>query len=133
MSPWQNGRRELSLLPRINGQIASIRHLSKPFTKFILYPATTARNLPCIRSSQTLFRQTASSRIRIRLGNARLNENTNGLIRQYLPKGASFDTLDTQDVKAIMEKLNNRPRKSLGFKTPKELFSGDYLTVALGT
>lgn len=62
-----------------------------------------------------------------------LNENTNGLIRQYLPKGASFDTLDTQDVKAIMEKLNNRPRKSLGFKTPKELFWGEYLTVALGT
>lgn len=62
-----------------------------------------------------------------------LNENTNGLIRQYLPKGASFDTLDTQDVKAIMEKLNSRPRKSLGFKTPKELFWGDYLTVALGT
>lgn len=59
-----------------------------------------------------------------------LNENTNGLIRQYLPKGASFDTLD---VKAIMEKLNNRPRKSLGFKTPKELLGGDYLTVALGT
>jgi IS30 family transposase len=32
-----------------------------------------------------------------------------------------------------MEKLNNRPRKSLGFKTPKELFWRDYLTVALGT
>lgn len=62
-----------------------------------------------------------------------LNENTNGLIRQYLPKGASFDTLDTQDVKAIMEKLNTRPRKSLGFKTPKELFLRDHLTVALGT
>ena len=62
-----------------------------------------------------------------------LNENTNGLIRQYLPKGASFDTLDTQHLNTLMEKLNNRPRKSLGFKTPKELFLRDHLTVALGT
>ena len=47
-----------------------------------------------------------------------LNENTNGLIRQYLPKGQSFDELSDKDVETIMNKLNSRPRKCLGFKTP---------------
>lgn len=53
-----------------------------------------------------------------------LNENTNGLIRQYLPKGTDFDTLNQKDISLIMDKLNNRPRKSLGFNTPKKLFLG---------
>ena len=51
-----------------------------------------------------------------------LNENTNGLIRQYFPKGSSFDDTTEEKIKFVMERLNNRPRKSLGFKTPKEIF-----------
>ncbi len=62
-----------------------------------------------------------------------LNENTNGLIRQYLPKGKSFDELTQQDIQLIMDKLNNRPRKCLGFKTPNQLFSGINPPVALGS
>lgn len=62
-----------------------------------------------------------------------LNENTNGLIRQYLPKGTDFNTLSRQDISCITEKLNNRPRKSLGFNTPKKLFLGTCQKVALGT
>lgn len=50
------------------------------------------------------------------------NENTNGLIRQYLPKGTSMDTLTQARCNAIASKLNNRPRKRLGYKTPAELF-----------
>ena len=50
-----------------------------------------------------------------------LNENTNGLIRQYAPKGASFDEMKPEDVINIMEKLNNRPRKCLDFKTPNQV------------
>ncbi len=45
-----------------------------------------------------------------------LNENMNGLIRQYLPKGKSFDSLTQHDIRCIMDKLNNRPRKCLGYK-----------------
>ncbi len=60
-----------------------------------------------------------------------LNENTNGLIRQYLPKGTDFQSLIEQDVKAIMDKLNNRPKKCLGFKTPNQVFFGINPTVAL--
>ena len=51
-----------------------------------------------------------------------LNENTNGLIRQYVPKGKDIDSLSDEDVAEIIEKINNRPRKCLGFKTPNQLF-----------
>lgn len=48
------------------------------------------------------------------------NENTNGLIRQYVPKGCSFDDVTNKTAQHIMRKLNNRPRKTLGYKTPNE-------------
>ena len=52
------------------------------------------------------------------------NENVNGLIRQYLPKGSSMETLTQQHCNAIADKLNNRPRKRHAFKTPTQLFFG---------
>ena len=51
-----------------------------------------------------------------------LNENTNGLIRQYVPKGSDIRILTDEQVEHIMARLNNRPRKSLGFLTPNEVF-----------
>lgn len=62
-----------------------------------------------------------------------LNENTNGLIRQYFPKKHDFTTITERQVEHVMDKLNNRPRKSLGFKTPNEVFFGIRPTVALAT
>ena len=50
------------------------------------------------------------------------NENTNGLIRQYLPKGSCFKGLTDRRCKEIEEELNNRPRKKLGFATPNEAY-----------
>ncbi len=50
-----------------------------------------------------------------------LNENTNGLLRQYFPKGMSLKNLDTKYLEEIVNKLNERPRKSLGWKTPCEM------------
>lgn len=55
-------------------------------------------------------------------GERGLNENTNGLIRQYLPKRMSFDNVSTGTIKWIIDKLNNRPRKALGGRTPNEVF-----------
>lgn len=51
-----------------------------------------------------------------------LNENTNGLIRQYVPKGSDVRIITIQQIEHIMDRLNNRPRKSLGFLTPNEVF-----------
>ena len=62
-----------------------------------------------------------------------LNENMNGLIRQYAPKGACFDNLTESDAKCIMNKLNNRPRKCLGFKTPNDVMLGIKPTIALAS
>ena len=60
-----------------------------------------------------------------------LNENTNGLIRQYLSKGTDFNKLTDRQVLEIMDKLNNRPRKCLGYKTPNQVFFGIKPPVAL--
>ena len=50
------------------------------------------------------------------------NENTNGLIRQYLPKGQSMTSLTQSQCDAIAKHLNNRPRKRHAYKTPNECF-----------
>jgi IS30 family transposase len=50
------------------------------------------------------------------------NENTNGLIRQYLPKGESMADLTQQDCNRIAAQLNTRPRKRLGYRTPEECY-----------
>ena len=50
----------------------------------------------------------------------------NGLIRQYLPKGTPFDGLNDNEIKRIRDKLNNRPRKKLGFLTPIEYFFANF-------
>ena len=51
------------------------------------------------------------------------NENTNGLIRQYIPKGQSMEHLTQKDCNRIAAKLNNRPRKRLGYRTPEECYA----------
>lgn len=61
-----------------------------------------------------------------------LNENTNGLVRQYAAKGSDFNLLSRKNVYAIEKKLNERPRKSLGFKTPEAVFR-ELKQVALGS
>ena len=49
-------------------------------------------------------------------------ENTNGLIRQYFPKGSSFENVTHQQVADVQNKLNNRPRKKLGYFSPNEFY-----------
>jgi len=61
-----------------------------------------------------------------------LNENTNGLIRQYFPKGTSLKNINRSKLEKIMNELNHRPRKSLGFFTPYEVYYNK-LFVALQT
>ena len=60
-----------------------------------------------------------------------LNENTNGLIRQFFPKGKDLVDVTDAQIQKVMDKLNNRPRKCLGFKTPNQIFFGINPPVAL--
>ena len=52
-----------------------------------------------------------------------LNEHTNGLVRQYFQKGSDLSMLSDADVQRVEDKLNSRPRKILGYQTPREVFS----------
>lgn len=51
------------------------------------------------------------------------NENTNGLLRQYFPKGMSFRNVTFEEIKFVQNQINGRPRKALEYKTPYEAFS----------
>lgn len=54
-----------------------------------------------------------------------LNEHTNGLVRQYFPKGTDFHRVSDEEIALVEKKLNNRPRKVLGYKTPFEVFQNN--------
>jgi IS30 family transposase len=51
------------------------------------------------------------------------NENTNGLVRQFFPKGTEFDQLQAGELLHVQNLLNGRPRKVLNYRTPKEAFT----------
>lgn len=54
------------------------------------------------------------------------NENTNGLVRRYLPKRTNIDDLTQKELDAIADELNDRPRKSLDYQTPREVLEYEY-------
>jgi IS30 family transposase len=54
-----------------------------------------------------------------------LNENTNGLLRQFFPKGTDFRTITENDLALVVALINNRPRRSLQYRTPQEVFQAE--------
>ena len=59
------------------------------------------------------------------------NENLNGLIRDYYPKGTDFNNVTDDAIAAMVDQLNDRPRKTLGFHTPREKLNELINSVAL--
>lgn len=57
------------------------------------------------------------------------NENTNGLVRQYFPKKSDFTVLSESDIGHVTNRLNNRPRKALAFRTPNEVFNNCFVAL----
>lgn len=55
------------------------------------------------------------------------NENTNGLLREYFPKGYSLKSTSSKEVRSVYDKINRRPRKRLGYRTPYEVYYGEAL------
>lgn len=62
-----------------------------------------------------------------------LNEHTNGLVRQYFPKGSDLSILSSERIQFVQDQLNDRPRKVLGYRTPREVTMGlkKPITIAL--
>ncbi len=59
-----------------------------------------------------------------------LNENTNGLLRQYWPKSTDFKKISQSEVEDVIVKLNDRPRKKLNYKTPANLMAEHMVAIA---
>src|SRR5204863_8896189 len=94
-------------------------------------PAVLRKSLTYDRGSEMSEHQRLAKRLRIDIyfcdpykpSQRGTNENFNGLVREYLPKGMDLSTVSAEQLRSIEDKLNNRPRKILGFKTPNETFS----------
>jgi len=56
-----------------------------------------------------------------------INENTNGLIRQFSPKGTNFNQVDSKEVKTVLTLINNRPRKTRKYQSPNEIFNHQFV------
>ena len=62
-----------------------------------------------------------------------LNENTNGLLRDFFPKGTDFRTISQEELDHVVDLINNRPRRSLNFRTPKEVLDAEIKRYAFET
>jgi hypothetical protein len=103
-----------------------------PFTRHIEAHFALWPRLVSFRAFFPNTRKAFSLEAQPRLGRG-TNENTNGLIRQYFPKNKDMSEITREDIEWVEQRLNNRPRKCLGFKTPNEVFFSTYSPVALGT
>ncbi len=99
--------------------------------RLLCVPESLRRTLTYDQGSEMAMHKTLSERIHIDIyfcdphspWQRGTNENANGLVREYLPKGVDLSQFSHQQLSAIEQSLNNRPRKILGFRTPAEVFN----------
>ena len=133
----------LVILARMEGTDAESARVG--FTKKLRHvPAPLRKTLTYDRGKEMAEHERLAQRLAIRIFFADpyspwqrgTNENTNGLVRQYLPKGTDLSGYTQHELNAIAHRLNTRPRKCLNFATPLEVFTQlrhQYSPVALGT
>ena len=132
----------LVILARMTGTDA--RSAREGFTKKLRHvPALLRQTLTYYRGRDLAEHDRLAARLPIRLSFAvpfcpwqrGTNENTNGLLRQYLPKGTDLSGYTQRELNAIAHRLNTRPRKCLDFATPLEVYAHlrHHSPVALGT
>ena len=132
----------LVLLARMEGTDA--RRAREGFTKTLRHvPALLRKTLTYDRGKEMAEHERLAERLNIRVFFADpyspwqrgTNENTNGLLRQYLPKGTDLSGDTQRELNAIAHRLNTRPRKCLHFATPLEVYAQlrHHSPVALGT
>jgi len=132
----------LVLLPRMEGTDA--RSARVGFTKKLRHvPALLRKTLTYDRGKEMAEHEQLAQRLAIQIFFADpyspwqrgTNENTNGLLRQYLPKGTDLSGYTQRELNVIAHRLNTRPRKCLNFATPLEVYAQlrHYSPVALGT
>lgn len=128
----------LTLLAKVNGQDAAEarRAFRAAFQKV---PAELKRSLTYDRGKEMSQheRLTRQTRVQVYFCDPRspwqrgTNENTNGLLRQYFPKGTDFTQMSEWDIRRAMQRLNTRPRKTLDWQTPLEVWQDYVERVAL--
>jgi len=124
------GTTRLVLLARMQGTDATSAY--QGFTKQLRrVPAALRKTLTYDRGKEMAEHERLPQRLAIRIFFADphspwqrgTNENTNGLLRQYLPKGTDLSTYTQRELNAIADRLNTRPRKCLDFATPREVYA----------
>jgi IS30 family transposase len=132
----------LVILARMEGTDA--RSARQGFTKKLRHvPAPWRKALTYDRGKEMAEHERLAERLAIQIFFADpdspwqrgTNENTNGLLRQYLPKGTDLSGYTQRELNAIAHRLNTRPRKCLNFATPLEVYTPlrHHSPVALGT
>ena len=118
-----------------NGAAAALEGFTRQMKHL---PAFLRRSLTCDRGVEMTCHPEPARRLKIDIWfcdphapwQRGSNENTNGLLRQFLPKGVDLRQFTQRDLDYIAKLMNDRPRKTLGWKTPAQAFAQEIATAA---
>lgn len=118
------------MLVKLNSREAD--HVANRYAiKFNRLPKKLCRSLTYDQGTEMTNHETLTDKTKIKVYFAHprspwergTNENTNGLLRQYFPKGTDFNKISSREIKRVEREINGRPRKTLKFATPEEVYN----------